>query len=204
LSRIDRATQFLSSAVLSNATEVVCAWFVARAVKGELSNRRLATSRRDLLSRLFSKRGLSHVEPDHSSESALKVRRDTVDAVDTVDTASVQARLESDLLFATKVAHQDLGEKVALLCGGAMAMWFQARPETAAKLSVLILLELVSDVVKDYVYVARKIEVGRIRYNFRARTLLAVVVAAGAASSMMLAAVYVNCVVGDDISYALG
>ena len=197
MSRIDRATQFLSSAVLSNATEVVCAWFVARAVKGELSNRRLATSRRDLLSRLFSKRGLSHVEPDHS-ESALKVRRDTV------ETASVQGRLQSDLLFATKVANHDLGEKIALLCGGAMAMWFQARPETAAKLGVLILLEIVSDVVKDYVYVARKIEMGRIRYTFRARTLLAMAVAAGAASSVMVNAVHLNCLIGDDISYALG
>ncbi len=117
-------------------------------------------------------------------------------------TLQAQGRLQSDLLFATKVAQQNLGEKVALLWGRDGHVVSSA--PRGAKLSVLILLKIVSDVVKNYVYVARNIEVGRIRYNFRVRTLLAMTMAAGAASSVMLNAVDANCVDGDDISCALG
>ncbi len=185
--------------MLSSATEVIGAWVLARAAKAELSTRRLGPSGRDLLSRTFSWRGESRVEPvDVTGESELKVDRDAADA------ARAQSRLHSELLLATNLANRDLGEKIALIAGGALATWFKARPETAAKLSVLVLLEIVSDVVKEHLYAASKIDVGRIRYNLRVPAVLAVAIAAGAACNVMFNAVQIVCFFGDDVSDALG
>ena len=76
-------------------------------------------------------------------------------------------------LLAIKVAHEELGEKVAMFLGCTVALWVGGlSSESVAKALALVLLEAVSDVAKAAAYAASKIDVGHVRFNFHRPTCL--------------------------------
>ncbi len=75
--------------------------------------------------------------------------------------------MSNKLLLATKVPHEELGEKVAVFLGCTFARWVGGlSSESVAKALALVLLEAVSDVAKAAVYAASEIDVGHVRFNF--------------------------------------
>ncbi len=86
-----------------------------------------------------------------------------------------EAVLRNKLLLATKVEHEELGEKVAVFLGCTVALWVGGlSSESEAKALALVLLDAVSDVTKAAAYAASKIDVGHVRFNFHLPTLLGV------------------------------
>ena len=76
--------------------------------------------------------------------------------------------MRNKLLLATKVAHEELGEKVAVFLGCTVALWVGGlSSESAAKALALVLLEAVSDWTKTVAYAASEIDVGHVRFNFQ-------------------------------------
>jgi hypothetical protein len=108
-------------------------------------------------------------------------------------------------LLATKVAHEELGEKVAMFLGCTLALWAGGlRSESVAKALTLLLLEAVSDVAKAAAYAASKIDVGHVRFNFHWPTLLGVALVGGGSWGSLLVAIRVNCLIGEDIGRVFG
>ena len=114
--------------------------------------------------------------------------------------------MRNKLLLATKVAHEELGEKVAVFLGCTVALWVGGlSSESVAKALALVLLEAVSDLAKAVAYKASKIDVGHVRFNFHWPTLLGVALVGGGGSwGVLLGAIRINCLIGEDIAKALG
>ncbi len=110
------------------------------------------------------------------------------------------------LLLATKVAHEELGEKVAMFLGCTVALWVGGLSSASmAKALALVLLEAVSDVAKAAVYAASRINVGHARFNFYWPTLLGIALAGGGGSvGALLGAIRINCLIGDDYGSLVG
>jgi hypothetical protein len=116
-----------------------------------------------------------------------------------------EAVTRNKLLLATKVAHEELGEKLAMFLGCTVALWVGGlSSESAAKALALVLLEAISDVAKTAAYAASKIDVGHVRFNFHWPTLLGLVLAGGASWAALLFAIRINCLIGEDIGRVLG
>ncbi len=108
-------------------------------------------------------------------------------------------------LLATKVAHEELGEKVAMFLGCTVALWVGGlSSESLAKALALVLLEAVSDVTKAAAYAASKIDVGHVRFNFHWPTLLGLALVGGASWGGLLIAIHYNCLIGEDIGRVFG
>ncbi len=114
--------------------------------------------------------------------------------------------MRNKLLLATKVAHEELGEKVAVFLGSTVALWVGGlSSESVAKALALVLLEALSDVAKAAAYAASEIDVGHVRFNLHWPTLLGVAfVGAGVSWSCLLGAIRVNCLIGEDVGRLLG
>ena len=113
--------------------------------------------------------------------------------------------MRNKLLLATKVAHEELGEKVAVFLGCTVALWVGGlSSESVAKALALVLLEAVSDLAKAAAYKASKIDVGHVRFNFHWPTLLGTALVGGASWGALLGAIRVNCLIGEDIGSVLG
>ena len=113
--------------------------------------------------------------------------------------------MRNKLLLATKVAHEELGEKVAVFLGCTVALWVGGlSSESVAKALALVLLEAFSDATKAAVYAASKIDVGHVRFNFHWPTLLGTALVGGASWGALLIAARINCFIGEDIASALG
>jgi hypothetical protein len=114
--------------------------------------------------------------------------------------------MRNKLLLATKVAHEELGEKVAMILGCTVALWVGGlSSESVAKALALALLEAVSDVAKAAAYAASKIDVGHVRFNFHWPTLLGLAFVGGGTSwGILLAAIRTNCLIDEDIGRVLG
>ncbi len=113
--------------------------------------------------------------------------------------------MRNKLLLATKVAHEELGEKVALLLGYSVALWVGGLiSESMAKALALVLLEAVSDVAKAVAYAASEIDVGHVRFKFHLPTLLGVALVGGSSWATLLVAIRTNCLIGEDIGSELG
>jgi hypothetical protein len=109
------------------------------------------------------------------------------------------------LLLAVKIAHEELGEKIALLLGCAVAARVCGlSSEWAVKALALLLLEVVSDLAKTCTYTASKVDVGHVRFNFHWPSLLGVAVVGGGSWAAVLAAINFNCLIGEDIASTLG
>ena len=114
--------------------------------------------------------------------------------------------MRNKLLLATKVAHEELGEKVAVFLGCTVALWVGGlSSESVAKALALVLLEAVSDAAKAAAYVASKVDAGHVRFNFHWPTLLAISMVGGGVSwGCLLGAIRVNCLFGEDVGSMLG
>ena len=116
-----------------------------------------------------------------------------------------EAIMRNRRLLATKVAHEELGEKVAMFLGCTVALWVGGlSSESVVKALALVLLEAVSDVAKAAAYAASKIDVGHVRFNFHWPTLLGVALVGGASWGALLGAIRINCLIGEDIGRVLG
>ena len=113
--------------------------------------------------------------------------------------------MRNKLLLATKVAHEELGEKVAVFLGCTVALWVGGlSSESVAKALALVLLEAVSDWTKTVAYAASKIDVGHVRFNFHWPTLLGIAFVGGASWGALLGAIRMNCLIGEDIGSLIG
>jgi hypothetical protein len=113
--------------------------------------------------------------------------------------------MRNKLLLATKVAHEELGEKVAVFLGCTAALWVgELSSESVAKALALVLLEIVSDGTKTVAYAASKIDVGHVRFNFNWPTLIGVALVGGSSWGALLVAVRINCLIGEDVASVLG
>ena len=113
--------------------------------------------------------------------------------------------MRNKLLLATKVAHEELGEKVAVFLGCTVALWVGGlSSESVAKALALVLLEAVSDWTKTVAYAASKIDVGHVRFNFHWPTLLGVALVGGESLAGMFGAIRINCMIGEDVGSLVG
>ena len=113
--------------------------------------------------------------------------------------------MRNKLLLAAKVAHEELGEKVAMFLGCTFALWVGGlSSESVAKALALVLLEAVSDVAKAVAYAASKIDVGHVRFNFHWPTLIGIALVGGGSWGTLLGAIRMNCLIGEDIGSVLG
>jgi hypothetical protein len=102
------------------------------------------------------------------------------------------------LLVATKLAHDELGEKVALFVGCATASVLHGRESTYGVLGgnfcALVLIECVSDMVKDAIYLFNAIDTGVVTY-VPGPTLLTAMIAGASSCAALLGGVRINCLV---------
>jgi hypothetical protein len=116
-----------------------------------------------------------------------------------------EAVARNKLLLATKVAHEELGEKVAMFLGCTVALWVGGlSSESVAKALALVLLEAISDVAKAAAYAASKIDVGHVQFNFHWPTLLGLTLVGGGSWAGLLFAIRINCLIGEDVGRVLG
>ena len=171
---------------------------------------------RELLSRVKSSRVLSsRVQPSDLTENVLGPGSgdDAPDATSKLKhgASSIANRSEAimrnKLLLATKVAHEELGEKVAVFLGCTVALWVgELSSESVAKAVALMLLEAVSDLAKAAAYAASKIDVGHVRFNFHWPTLLGIALVGGGGSwgGAIIGAIRINCLIGEDVDRMVG
>ena len=113
--------------------------------------------------------------------------------------------MRNKLLLATKVAHEELGEKVAVFLGCTVALWVGGlSSESVAKALALVLLEALSDVAKAAAYAASEIDVGHVRFNFHWPILLGTALVGGASWGALLGAIRVNCLIGEGVGSVFG
>ncbi len=113
--------------------------------------------------------------------------------------------LEQKQQFAVKIAHEELGEKAAIFLGCSVAARVRGLNSVwAGKALALLLLEAIADFAKAGAYAAIKIDVGRARFNFHWPSLVGVVLLGGASCAGLLAAIGVNCLIGEHIASAFG
>ncbi len=235
LTMIDKGTpQFIASALASAASEWVGAVVAARAAHHKLAEAAQRTpASGSSLSRVVPARLEPRVQsgaqpsqrahsssllnslPDPAITSALANRAKDGPASPsrTVNLASHEcspasqreAAARHKLLVATRVAHADLGEKVALILGCTAAIWISGRSrESTARASALILLEAVTDLAKAATYAASGINVGNTRFNFHFPTLTGVAFIGGVGCAGLLLSVRLECWVGESVVGALG
>ena len=205
--RIDGTPHFIASALSSFASEWIGAVVAARAAHIELD---LKTGR-EWLSRVKSSRVLSsRVQPSElplrpgSGDDAPGATPKLKHGASSIASRS-EAVIRNKLLLATKVSHEELGEKVAMFLGCTVALWVGGlSSESVAKALAIVLLEAVSDVAKAAAYAASKIDVGHVQFNFHWPTLLGLALVGGGSWGPLLAAIRINCLIGEDIGSVLG
>ncbi len=108
--------------------------------------------------------------------------------------AGVRGR-ERRLLIATRVAHEELGEKCAAILGCALAQWLGGLSSaSAARSVVLIVTEAVADVLKTSVWAAHaEVDVANVRFTFHWPTLIGVACFGAATCCNLLVALRIDC-----------
>lgn len=186
---------FLSSAVCNVAAELVGSALFARTAR--------------------ERKPSTRVRPSERSASAIKA--ETVN-----DRTALASSLESErqgeaardrrrqitrLFVATKVAHEDLGERCAMFIGCSLAVAYAEGlviADTAAKVVILVLLEVLTDLGKYTIYKASQIEVGRVRFNLHVWAIVAVAFAGAKACTCVTSGIRINCMIGDGVEAILG
>ncbi len=199
--------QFIASALSRFASEWIGAVVAARAAHFKLDR----NTGREWLCRVKSTRVLSsRVQPSELTESVLGPGSgDDAPAALKHGASSMASQSEAvtinKLLLATKVAHEELGEKVAMFLGCSVALWVGGlSSESVAKALALVLLEAISDVAKAAAYAASKIEVGHVRFNFHWPTLLGLALVGGGSWAGLLFAIRTNRLIGEDVGRVFG
>ncbi len=191
-SRIDDTAQFFGSAVACCITEVCGGVISARAAKHQLELTRLD---RD-------PHCLSRCRVAQCARASAAVQPDAPVRADEDDKAQF-----FKLLLASKVAHQELGEKIGMILGVSVAAWFEGVDRagyTAVKVIVLVLLETGADLIREAAYVVHEIQVGRVRYTFDRFILFSIALAGQGACAALFQSVRADCMFGPAIMDALG
>ena len=104
---------------------------------------------------------------------------------------------ERRLLIATRVAHEELGEKCAAILGCALAQWLGGLSSASAARSVaLIVIEAVSDVLKTSAWAAHaKVDVANVHFTFHWPTLLSVACSGASTWCCLSTALRIDCLV---------
>jgi hypothetical protein len=119
--------------------------------------------------------------------------------------AQKESRNADRLWLATKVAHEELGEKTSMFLGCSCALWVGGlSARSASNALFLVAIEAVSDVGKMAAYAVMGVDVGSARFNFHLPTLLGAVLVGASSSSALLTAIRVDCLAGDAVSGDLG
>ncbi len=127
---------------------------------------------------------------DASPQAASKIAR----SPSLPSPASRALTQDHKLLLATRVAHEELGEKVSLCLGCAAASWLGGlSADSATRALALFFLEAASDMAKSAAYAASDIEVGRVTFVLHLPSLLGVALVGGASWFALLAAIRFNC-----------
>ncbi len=111
------------------------------------------------------------------------------------------------LFVATKVAHEDLGERCAMFIGCSLAVVYAEGlviADTAAKVVILMLLEALTDLGKYTIFTANQIEIGRVRFNLHVWAIVAVALAGATGCATVTAGNRINCMIGDGVEALLG
>jgi hypothetical protein len=208
-SRIDETPLFIASAVSSFAVECIGAAVSARAAHIELDQ----NTGRELLSRVKSSRAIKSTRRIHpseqdtgpSKEAPAASRESEAEAAARSPAGQSEAAAARQLRLAVKIAHAELGEKTALFLGCTVAARVGGlSSEWAIKALTLLLLEALSDLAKAGAYAAGKIDVGHVRFNLHWPSLLGVALVGGGSCALLLAAISINCLFGEDIANTFG
>ncbi len=109
--------------------------------------------------------------------------------------------------MATKVAHEDLGERIAMFVGCGLAFAYAEGlvvADAVAKVILLCLLEMATDIVKVAIYAASEIDIGRVRFNVHVWGIVAVALAGGTGCGSCIGGVRISCMIGDGVEALLG
>jgi hypothetical protein len=202
--RIDKTPQFIASAVSSFAVEGIGAVFSARAAEFDQNTARAFL--RGMASSVYpSEQGTGPNFNKEAPAASREIAHGEAKAAAPSPARRSEAAVPKKLLFAVKVAHEELGEKAALFLGCAVAARVGGlSSEWAVKTLALLLLEAVSDLAKTGAYAARKIDVGHVRFNFHWPSLLGVALVGGGSCGVLFAAIGFNCLIGDNNASIFG
>jgi hypothetical protein len=207
--RIDETPLFIASVVSNFAVEWIGATVIARAAHIQVDQ----NTRHELLSRVKPSRALMPTQRIHPSEQHTGPHKEAPAASQELalgEAVAAAGQTEATaaarkLLLAVKIAHEELGEKVALFLGCAVAARVGGlSSEWAVKALALLVLEAVSDLAKAGVYSASKIDIGHVRFNFHWPSLLGVTLVGGSSWCVMLIAIGFNCLIGEDTASNVG
>ncbi len=175
---------------------------MARAARAEMdlgfSSLRPSKLRSDL-TRTIS-RGSSRVKPSNWAELSPQDDAATKD-----DAATRERTALRRLSVASKVAHQDLGERVAMFVGCALGL-AQAEPSAfvAGKVLTLVVLEIATGFAKVAIFAASEIRVGTVRFNAHLSAFIAVAFAGACGCEGVNGGLRINCMIGDWLQAVLG
>jgi hypothetical protein len=181
LAMMDEPSQFAASVLAFSATETAGAIVTARAA--HIGVDPLANGLRALNGEDLKRSSLSSASAANAQEPNQVAHRE-----------ARRGHEHADRLLATKIVHEELGEMIAVFVGCGAAAWVSRwRRATIVSACFILLVEVVSDVVKDRVYVASGIPTGNVRYRFNGATMLAVVSIGAAMCCIIVAGLRVEC-----------
>jgi hypothetical protein len=215
---VDSTLSFLLLAASYFASELVGSVLFARAVKADIDLSLASLGRsavRKLLNNALHKPGAgagacsSQVRPSELSASAIKAEDVNLPALSLLEAAAAQnsRRHIMRLFVATKVAHEALGERIAMFVGCGLAFAYTEGvgvADAAAKVLLFVLLEMATDIVKVAIYAAIGIDIGHVRFNVHVWWIVALVLSGGAGCGAVVAGVRINCMIGDWVGAQLG
>ncbi len=178
--RIDDTSQFFASAALSFLAELVGALIYARAWRLEVT-----------LPRQARVAPAASAAPTHLPAQHAKGGPSPPTCEDTLGARDRELRL----LIATRVAHEELGEKCAVILGCGFAQCLGGISSAlAANAIALIVLEAVCDALKAAVWAAHaQVDVAHVRFTFHWPTLLGLICVGASTCCNLLAALRFDC-----------
>jgi hypothetical protein len=208
---MDSTLSFLISAASNFTAELVGSALFVRAARADLDPGVAWLGRstvRKLVKRAPHNPG-SQVRPSELSASAIKAESANPPAPPLQGAAAAldNRRHITRLFVATKVAHEDLGERIAIFVGCGMAFAYTQElvvADAAAKVLLLVLLEMATDIVKVAIYAASDIDIGRVRFNVHVWGIIAVALAGSTGCGACVAGARINCMIGDGVGALLG
>lgn len=167
--RIDEAPQFIASSLSSAASEWLGAvLFATHATQAKLGRAG----------------GSSSVRPASQQPKASALE------------GAPEPQAAAELLLVTKLMHEELGDKTAVVIGAVAALWLGGlSQESACRAIWLVLLEAFSDSVKMAVYKSRSLDVATVQYSFHLPSIVGVGLAGAGAWCELLVAIRVNCLI---------
>ncbi len=169
--RIDEAPQFIASSLSSAASEWLGAvLFATHATQAKLGR--------------AGARGSSSVRPASQQPKASALE------------GAPEPQAAAELLLVTRLIHEELGEKTAVVIGAVAALWLGGLTrESVCRAIWLVLLEAFSDSVKMAVYKSRSLDVATAQYSFHLPSIVGVGLTGAGAWCELLVAIRLNCLI---------